>query len=57
MVESLQEALSAFFGYIPQLIGALIILIVGYIVAKLLQAVVTRVLGAKASSTGWSAAA
>jgi hypothetical protein len=46
MVESLQEALSAFFGYIPQLIGALIILIVGYIVAKLLQAAVTRVLGA-----------
>ncbi len=38
--------MSAFFSYIPQLIGAIIILIVGYIVAKLLQAVVTRVLGA-----------
>jgi hypothetical protein len=46
MVQSLQEGLSAFFAYIPQLIGAIVILIVGYIVAKILQAVVTRVLGA-----------
>jgi len=46
MVQSLQEGLSAFFAFIPQLIGAILILIVGYIVAKILQAVVTRVLGA-----------
>src|SRR5215210_4028730 len=46
MVQSLQEGLSAFFAYIPQLIGAIVILIFGYIVAKVLQAVVTRVLGA-----------
>src|ERR687897_478633 len=46
MVQSLQEGLSAFFGYIPQLIGAILILIVGYIVAKLLEAVVTRLLTA-----------
>ena len=46
MVQSLQEGLNTFFGYIPQLIGAIIILIVGYIVAKLLEAVVTRLLGA-----------
>src|SRR5215203_270976 len=46
MVQSLQEGLSAFFSYIPQLIGAILVLIVGYIVAKLLQAVVTRLLGA-----------
>ena len=45
MVQSLQEGLNPFFGYIPQLIGAIIILIVGYIVAKLLEAVVTRVFG------------
>jgi len=45
MIQSLQEGLNAFFGYVPQLIGAIIILIVGYIVAKLLQAVVTRLLG------------
>jgi small-conductance mechanosensitive channel len=46
MGQSLQEGLSAFFAYIPQFIGAIVILIVGYIVAKILQAVVTRVLGA-----------
>src|SRR5215207_5356340 len=46
MFQPLQEALSLFLSYIPQLIGALIILIVGYIVAKLLQAVVGRVLQA-----------
>src|SRR5215216_5940810 len=46
MVQSLQEGLRAFFSYIPQLIGAILILIVGYIVAKLLQAVVTRLLRA-----------
>src|SRR5215204_2780014 len=46
MAQSLQEGLSAFFSYIPQLIGAIIILVVGYIVAKLLEAVVTRLLGA-----------
>ncbi len=44
IVRSLQEALSQFFGYIPQLIGAIVILIVGYIVAKILQAVVGRIL-------------
>ena len=42
----LQQGLSTLFGYIPQLIGAIVILIVGYIVAKILQAVVTRLLGA-----------
>src|ERR671911_624775 len=46
MIQSLQEGLNTFFSYIPQLIGAILILIVGYIVAKLLQAVVTRLLGA-----------
>jgi small-conductance mechanosensitive channel len=46
MVQSLQEGLSTFFNYVPQLIGAIIILIVGYVVAKLLQTVVTRVLRA-----------
>jgi hypothetical protein len=38
MFQPLQNALSTFLSYIPQLIGALIILIVGYIVAKVLQA-------------------
>ena len=44
MFQPLQDALSAFLGYIPQLIGALIILLVGYIIAKALQAIVGRVL-------------
>jgi small-conductance mechanosensitive channel len=44
MFQPLQDALSTFFSYIPQLIGALVILIIGYIVAKVLQAVVGRVL-------------
>ena len=42
--DALQNALSKFLGYIPQLIGAIVILIVGYLVAKLLKAVVGRVL-------------
>ena len=44
IVRSLQEALSHFFGYLPQLVGAIVILIVGYFVAKILQAVVGRIL-------------
>src|SRR5215210_2862775 len=46
MVESLRNALDVFISYIPQLIGAIIILIVGYIIARALQAVVSRVLQA-----------
>jgi small-conductance mechanosensitive channel len=42
--DSLLNALNIFLSYIPQLIGAIIILIIGYIVAKVLQAVITRVL-------------
>jgi hypothetical protein len=44
MVESLRNALDVFLAYIPQLIGAIVILIVGYLVARALQAVVSRVL-------------
>jgi small-conductance mechanosensitive channel len=44
MFQPLQDALSTFFSYLPQLVGAIIILIVGYIVARVLQGVVTRVL-------------
>ena len=52
MIESLRAGLEAFFAFIPQLIGAIVILIVGYIVAKLLQAVVSRVLKA-VGFDGW----
>ena len=44
MFQPLQDALSAFLGFIPQLIGAIVILIVGYVIAKALQAIVGRVL-------------
>ncbi len=44
LLQPLQGALSTFFSYLPQLVAALVILIVGYIVAKILQAVVRRVL-------------
>src|ERR671928_1676286 len=44
LFQPLQNALSTFLSYLPQLIGAIVILIVGYIVAKVLQAVVGRVL-------------
>src|SRR5215218_794164 len=44
MFQPLQDALSTFFSYLPQLIGAIVILILGYIVAKMLQAVVSRLL-------------
>src|ERR687897_3864297 len=44
MFQPLQDALSTFFSYIPQLIGAIIILVVGYVIARILRAVVGRVL-------------
>ena len=46
LVQPLQNALSTFLSYLPQLVGAIVILIIGYIVAKVLQAVVGRVLKA-----------
>ncbi len=52
MVESLRNALDVFLSYIPQLIGAIIILIVGYFVTRILQAVVARVLQA-VGFDGW----
>src|SRR5215210_466346 len=41
---SLQQALDVFLGFLPNLVGFLVILIVGYFVAKLVKAVVRRVL-------------
>jgi hypothetical protein len=52
VTQSLQQGLGTFFGFIPQLIGAIIILIVGYIIAKVLEAVVGRVLKA-VGFDGW----
>src|SRR5919205_1736198 len=44
MFQPLQEAISVFLSYIPQLIGAIVILIVGYIIARVVQAIITQVL-------------
>lgn len=44
LAESFSRALDVFFSYIPQLIGAIIILIVGYFIAKLIQKIVAQVL-------------
>jgi small-conductance mechanosensitive channel len=44
MFQPLQDALSTFFSYIPQLIGAIVILVIGYVIASVLRAVVGRVL-------------
>ena len=44
LFQPLQDALSPFLSYIPQLIGAIIILIVGYIIARVLMSVVARLL-------------
>src|ERR687898_687917 len=44
VLQSLQDAVGQFLGYVPQLIGAIVILIIGYIIAKVLQAVVGRIL-------------
>jgi small-conductance mechanosensitive channel len=44
ILQSLQNALDRFLEYIPQLIGAIIILVIGYVVARILKAVVSRVL-------------
>ena len=44
MLQSLQSGLSTFFGYLPQVLGALVVLVVGYVIARLLRALVTRLL-------------
>jgi small-conductance mechanosensitive channel len=46
LLQSLQNTLDRFLEYIPQLIGAIIILVIGYIVARIFKAVIARVLQA-----------
>lgn len=43
-IKPFQDAFSTLLGYLPQLVGALVILVVGYIVAKIVGAVVRKVL-------------
>jgi small-conductance mechanosensitive channel len=44
VTQSLSDGLGAILGTLPALIGALVILIIGFIIAKVLQGIVTRVL-------------
>ncbi|MFF4601036.1 hypothetical protein [Amycolatopsis sp. NPDC001319] len=42
ILQSLQSAFTTFVGYLPQLIGALLVLLIGFIIAKLLDKVITK---------------
>jgi len=42
ILQSLQSAFTTFVNYLPQLIGALIVLLVGFIVAKLIDKAITK---------------
>lgn len=44
ILQSLQSAFTTLVGYLPQLIGALIVLVIGYIIARILRGVITKVL-------------
>ena len=44
IAQSLQRALDALIGFIPNLLGFLVILLIGYIVARLIKVVVTKLL-------------
>ena len=44
ILQSLQSAFTTFVSYIPQVIGALLVLLIGYIIARLLRAGITRLL-------------
>ena len=41
---SLQQALNSLFGFIPNLIGFLVILVIGYFIAKILKTVIAKLL-------------
>jgi hypothetical protein len=42
--DSLQQAFDSFFGFLPNLLGFLVILVIGYIVARVVKGILTRVL-------------
>jgi small-conductance mechanosensitive channel len=45
VLQSLQAAFTGFVSYLPQLLGAIVVLVVGYIIAKLLDKVIIKLLG------------
>ena len=42
--DSVQTGLDSFFGFIPNLIGALLILLMGYVIAKVVRTALNKVL-------------
>ncbi|WP_051341749.1 mechanosensitive ion channel family protein [Pseudonocardia spinosispora] len=44
ILQSLQAAFTTFVSYLPQILGALVVLIIGYIIAKILDKVITKLL-------------
>lgn len=42
--DSLQQGLNGFFGFLPNLLGFLVILVIGYIVARVVKGILTKVL-------------
>lgn len=44
VLQSLQSGFTQLIGYLPQLIGALLVLVIGYIIARVLRAIVTKLL-------------
>jgi hypothetical protein len=47
---SLQQALDTFFAFLPRLLGFLIVLAVGFVVAKVVKSLLTKLLGRSAST-------
>lgn len=44
ILQSLQSAFTTFVNYLPQILGAIVVLVVGYIIAKVLNVVITKLL-------------
>jgi hypothetical protein len=42
--DSLQQGLNSFFGFLPNVLGFLIILIIGYVIARVVKGILTKVL-------------
>jgi len=42
--DSLQQALDSFFGFLPNLLGFLVILVIGFIIARVVKGILTKVL-------------
>ncbi|WP_433505546.1 mechanosensitive ion channel family protein [Pseudonocardia halophobica] len=41
-LQSLQSGFTAFVNYLPQLLGAIVVLVVGYLIAKILNKLITE---------------